>query len=154
MCEIQPLLDCIPQLRSAISSLKLLGYVATKYGERAIGDVVSVSERSPFPLLRSTDQRTAPQDINTYAAWSSAEAQSTDGISSTAALDGIFLDEMPNENSGNFVNLYLAYARYAREQLGSEEAFVVMNPGTASDAAFYAAADMIVSYETSYDTWR
>lgn len=134
--------------------MKLLGYVSTEYGKRAIPDVVAVSCRAYFLLHHLSDSSATLQDINTYSTWSSAEAQFDGKTTKITPLDGIFLDEMPNEDTDNLARLYLAYARYVRTQLGSDSAFVVMNPGTKSDAAYYEAADLIVSYETDYAGWR
>lgn len=100
------------------------------------------------------DPPKSPQDINTYASWSSAEAQLDGKTTTVGALDGIFLDEMPDEDTDNLARLYLAFARYVRQQLGSDKPYVVMNPGTKSDAAFYEEVDLIVSYETNYAGWR
>jgi hypothetical protein len=86
--------------------VKLLGYVSTKYGERAISDVVAVSVREGAAqvkaLSRPSDPSPSPQDINTYASWTSAEAQFNGKSSKVGALDGIFLsssisssDDMP-----------------------------------------------------------
>ncbi|ORY81848.1 Spherulation-specific family 4-domain-containing protein [Leucosporidium creatinivorum] len=122
---IQPILDCIPQLRSAIPSAKLVGYVSTRYGERASSDVEA--------------------DIDTYATWGTVKT--TNG-SLVGLLDGLFADEMSSD--GSDVSLYASYASYARDKLGD---LVVMNPGTSADAGYYETADLIVSYESSCEDW-
>lgn len=91
-------------------------------------------------------RRRFSQDIDTYASWGTVKT--TNGTD-VGLLDGLFADEMSND--GSDTSLYAAYASYAREKLGD---LVVMNPGTAADAGYYEAADLIVSYESSYQEWR
>ncbi|KIY52583.1 hypothetical protein FISHEDRAFT_34977 [Fistulina hepatica ATCC 64428] len=78
-------------------------------------------------------------DIATYAQWDSDYRPS-----------GIFFDQA--SYSASEVSTYTTYAENARSSFS--DALVILNPGTATDSGYYAIADLIVTTENDYDSFR
>ncbi|CAE6380354.1 unnamed protein product [Rhizoctonia solani] len=116
---------CIPQLRPAANpNTKVLGYVPTWFSD----------------TTRSSEVQA---DVRTYAQWAS-----------TYRPTGIFYDQASANDSVSesvYQNLYSGYTSYAKSQIPS--AFVSLNPGTRTPAAFYNFADQIVSVENYYNSF-
>ncbi len=66
-------------------------------------------------------------------------------------IEGIFFDEVSDEKED--LDYYKELSEYAKSN-GMD--FVVLNPGTTTDKAYFDAniADVIVSYENPYRSWR
>ncbi|KAI5474557.1 spherulin 4-like cell surface protein [Pseudohyphozyma bogoriensis] len=124
-----PMLACIPALRKAAPTSKIVGYVSTDYGKRA--------------------SKLVQADINTYKGWSKYKEG---GVA--IPIDGIFLDETNTDGKGttNFT-LYSAYSRYIRQQFGAN-ATIVLNPGDPVPAEFYPLASYLVTYESAYSEYK
>ncbi|KAJ5702320.1 CAZyme family GH135 [Penicillium malachiteum] len=109
------------------SNVQVLGYIPTEYATRDISDVES--------------------DISTYSGWAKYKKQNI-------TVDGIFFDEAPNTNDTSKISYMTEISKFARaENLTS----IVFNPGTKLDDGsvngYFDAADLIVEFENSYDTW-
>ncbi|GAA5821217.1 hypothetical protein JCM3770_006879 [Rhodotorula araucariae] len=120
-----PSLACVPKLRALLPGSTLTGYVRTGYGKRSAADVA--------------------QEVEAYKRWSEIEVAG----GKTAALDGIFFDEVDDSAKEKNLQLHQKHADAAREAFGAD-GIIIFNPGTAVDAAFYKMADIVVAYESAY----
>ncbi|CAE7168469.1 unnamed protein product [Rhizoctonia solani] len=86
----------------------------------------------------SRAQSAVQADITTYSAWGAAYRP-----------NGIFFDET-SATSGNQA-LYSGYSSYAKSKISG--AFVTLNPGVATPAAYYGFSDQIVTREDNYNSF-
>lgn len=126
-----PMLTCLPALRKSLPKAKLVGYVSTFYGAR------------PATTVKT--------NVGIYHSWAAAGGL---GNGKSVKLDGIFFDELNNDatNATN-VALYKSYAATVRKQFGSKS-WVVLNPGDPAPAQFYSIADIVVSYESVFKSFK
>jgi hypothetical protein len=111
---------------NSYSNAKLLGYISTTYGSRAIAEVES--------------------EISVYSKWSTYEAKDI-------AIDGIFFDETSNGQDASKLAYYQQVSRTAKRKRLN---FVTFNPGSriaADTAQWFAAADLVVEYENTWANW-
>ncbi|PLB48609.1 putative spherulin 4-like cell surface protein [Aspergillus steynii IBT 23096] len=114
----------VPKL-AAHSNVRLIGYVATGWGDRSISEVEA--------------------DIKQYADWPSASGNSA------FAVQGIFLDEGATAYSEATVSFYEQAAALIKQSSGlGPENYVVANPGTPPDAAYLKMVDSSVIFESPY----
>ncbi|RDH29739.1 cell surface spherulin 4-like protein [Aspergillus welwitschiae] len=117
----------IPKLAS-YGNVRLLGYVATTYGQRN------------FSLVR--------RDIETYAAWP------TNSSNPNLAVRGIFFDETPQQYESNTLAYLQDLTAVVKTTTGlGPDHFVVHNPGTIPDARYLPTADSTVVFEATYETF-
>ncbi|KAI9041836.1 spherulation-specific family 4 protein [Aspergillus affinis] len=120
----QNFLTNIPKL-AAHSNVRLIGYVATGWGDRDISEVQA--------------------DIKQYAEWPSSSGDSS------FAVKGIFLDEGATAYSEATVSFYEQAASLIKESSGlGPDNYVVANPGTPPDAAYLKMVDSSVIFESPY----
>ncbi|KAL8280336.1 hypothetical protein RQP46_007253 [Phenoliferia psychrophenolica] len=117
-------MGCIPALRAAIPTAKIIGYVATGYGTRN----TSLVQR----------------DIRTYRGWAKAKEGRA-----RVPIDGIFLDEVSNDPGHKTYTKYTSYRAYVKKAFG-DSAYLVMNPGASVSPRFFSLADLLVTSESSY----
>lgn len=107
--------------------MQTLGYVHTSYAGRAASEV--------------------EKDVSTYKSWSSYSK-------SNITLAGIFFDEAPDGSDSSHVPYVKELSENAKS---SNLPFVVFNPGTTiqggSASGYLSAADLVVEFENSYQTW-
>lgn len=117
------IVSAVTQLRS-YSNVQLFGYVHVSYGKRNVSEV--------------------QKDVATYAKWKKTK-------SSDIHLDGIFLDEAPEDVK------YLGYMKnvqlYIKKTMPKSKGQVWTNPGIPIDEDFYEYADYVNAYENSYADW-
>lgn len=112
---------------NAKKNTQLIGYVNTEYTRRNISSVQA--------------------DIARYAGWAKHKQRNI-------KLDGIFVDETPNESDPDQLNYMNKLAVSIRKTMNVQPlAKVVFNPGTPVPAAYYSMADTVVAYESYYDTF-
>ena len=127
-----PMLTCLPALRKSLPRAKIVGYVSTAYGAR--------------------DAAAVESDVGVYKSWA-AQGGLGSGTASVK-LDGIFFDELnPDATNATNIALYRSYASGVRSQFGTAS-WVVLNPGDPAPTAFYSMADIIVSYESAYKSFK
>ncbi|GAA6008718.1 spherulation-specific family 4 protein [Rhodotorula paludigena] len=127
-----PSLYCVPKLRALLPGSTFIGYVRTGYGKRTPSDGLA--------------------EIEEYRSWKDIKV---DDSGKTAALDGIFFDEVLDEDSDKNHKLYQGYADAARSAFGEKgQSTIVMNPGLKVDEAFYSMADIVVPYETYFKDYH
>ncbi|OGE49275.1 hypothetical protein PENARI_c022G12046 [Penicillium arizonense] len=108
------------------SNAKLLGYISTVYGNRAIADV--------------------EREVSVYSNWASYQGKNI-------AVDGIFFDEGSN---GQDTTKLAYYQQVSKTAKNSNLNIVVFNPGAkimADTPEWFAAADFIVEYENTWANW-
>ncbi|KAJ5899416.1 Spherulation-specific family 4 [Penicillium taxi] len=109
------------------NNTRLIGYIPTEYAQRDISEV--------------------EQAISVYSGWSSYTKRNI-------ALSGIFFDEAPRTNDDTTIQYMKTVSAKARS---SNLPTVVFNPGTkveeGSAPSYFGAANFIVEFENSYDTW-
>ncbi|KAF9046963.1 hypothetical protein BDZ89DRAFT_1089466 [Hymenopellis radicata] len=112
--------QCIAELLSlGQNNSRVLGYVATGYGDRASESVVA--------------------DIQTYAQWAESYRPS-----------GIFFDEAASD--ANSVSKYTTYTSSVASSF--PDSFTILNPGTTAASGYYTIADLVVSYEATFDGFQ
>ncbi|KAG8625490.1 hypothetical protein KVT40_007241 [Elsinoe batatas] len=115
----QTWIDTIAKLNSKPNT-QLLGYTHVLYGARPSTEVQS--------------------DIATYASWAKYKA-------ANIALDGIFFDESPSNNTPALLSYMKDLTTTARTSLKSTNKRIVLNPGVAVPREYYPLADTIVGFE-------
>jgi hypothetical protein len=105
------------------SNARVLGYVHTSYGKRALPNISS--------------------DIDDYQSWSEYK-------DSNITISGIFVDETPT--SLDHLNYMTLIQKKVKSTL-THGNLVWTNPGVPVDSSFYGIADMINAYENTYDNW-
>lgn len=104
------------QVREARAhGLRVLGYVATTYGNK--------------------DPHKVEAEIDDYYRW--------------YAVDGIFLDE--GANTPDKLPYYKAIHDYIRK--ANPSSIIVLNPGTQTDEGYLDVADILLTFEGSYDDY-
>ncbi|CAE6414253.1 unnamed protein product [Rhizoctonia solani] len=86
----------------------------------------------------SRAQSSVQADITTYSQWGA-----------TYKLNGIFFDEV-SASSGNQA-LYSEYSSFAKGKING--ATIILNPGVATPAAYYAFSDQIITREDNYNSF-
>ncbi|KAJ5776263.1 uncharacterized protein N7511_001274 [Penicillium nucicola] len=121
----QVLITAFAKLNS-YGNAKLLGYISTQYGNRAITDV--------------------EREVGVYSNWASYKGKNI-------ALDGVFFNE-GSDGGDTFKLAY--YQQLSKAAKGSKLNTVIFNPGTklvANIPKWFAAADFIVEYENTWGRW-
>ncbi|KAK9424485.1 hypothetical protein SUNI508_13586 [Seiridium unicorne] len=124
--------DYAPYLGSlnSYSNVKLVGYIATSYGAKSVGDVEAA--------------------VDQYAAWTTAEGW-TAGVSYDIHIDGIFFDEIDTAPSQLAHNTEIS--QYAKTKFATEGGPIVLNPGTIvqdGSESLFDVADVILDIEACY----
>ncbi|KAF8920300.1 Spherulation-specific family 4 [Mucidula mucida] len=78
-------------------------------------------------------------DVQTYAQWSESYRPS-----------GIFFDEAASDAGS--VTKYTAYTNSVASSFS--DPFIILNPGTTAAAGYYTIADLVVSYEDTFDGFK
>ncbi|OQD81058.1 hypothetical protein PENANT_c030G05378 [Penicillium antarcticum] len=111
---------------NSYGNAKLLGYISTVYGNRAIADV--------------------QREVGVYSNWASYKGKNI-------AVDGIFFDEGSDGSDASKLDYYQHISKTAKS---NNLIIVVFNPGSkivASAPEWFAAADLIVEYENTWEKW-
>lgn len=87
-------LACIPSIRASMPSATIVGYVPTGYGNRSAALV--------------------QKDIATYQSWKTVQQGGKD-----IPLDGVFLDEIPDDDTNAHFELYGNYSAAIKAAFGS-----------------------------------
>ncbi|KAM0756400.1 hypothetical protein T439DRAFT_376599 [Meredithblackwellia eburnea MCA 4105] len=120
-------LQCIPTIRAAMPTAKIVGYVSTDYGNRGPAQV--------------------RKDITTYRTYSGFQEGDA-----KIPIDGIFLDETSSSTSRSIWFLYQGYSQFIKRSFSN--AYIVMNPGTAVSPRLYSLANLLVTFESPYSAWN
>ncbi|KAJ5928795.1 Spherulation-specific family 4 [Penicillium verhagenii] len=119
-------ITAIAQLNS-YDNVVVLGYIPTEYATRAVSDVET--------------------DISTYSGWAAYTEKNI-------TISGIFFDEAPRTDDTSLISYMTEVADNARSHSMNT---IVFNPGTKLEEGavngYFDAADLIVEFENSYDTW-
>ncbi|KAF2458196.1 Spherulation-specific family 4 [Lineolata rhizophorae] len=87
----------------------------------------------------------ASREISTYAGWADQNQ--------SLALDGVFLDETPNEYEAPRAEL-LTNIRSEVESTAGLGTYIVHNPGMVPDPRYMESADLTVVFEEAYRTFE
>jgi hypothetical protein len=112
---------------NALSNVKLIGYIATGYGDKSTSDVEAA--------------------VDQYAAWTTAEGW-TAGVEYYIQMDGIFFDEIDTSTSQLTRNTDIV--QYAKSKFNGP---VMLNPGTtvqSGSESLFDVADAILDIEACY----
>ncbi|KAH6653294.1 spherulin 4-like cell surface [Truncatella angustata] len=123
--------DFAPYLGSlnAHGNVKLIGYIATKYGSKSTSEVQAA--------------------VDQYSAWTTAEAWT--GTSYDIHLDGIFFDEIDTTTGQLEHNTQIS--RYAKSKFADKGGPIVLNPGTFvrnGSESLFDVADAVLEIEACY----
>ena len=109
---------------STIPNIRPVGYVHCSYGQRVVEDIY--------------------REIDTYREWNPE-----------SRLEGIFIDEAPSDPA--LIPYMASLANHVHSSWLStfdQHGLVVYNPGVVIDAAFFDAADYVVTFEQAWDHWN